>query len=431
MEIFKDKIISNDIIRVLRIRPFLLMMASEFFSQFAFNMQNFVLIFVIYGATHSNTAVSGIILSFTIPAVLFSIFSGVYVDRWDKKKIIFYTHLVRGILLLPFLIPDLPIVYIYFLTFSIAVATQFFIPAESAIIPQLIPKNLIISGNAIFASGIYSTILLGYILSGPALIILGKTYTILFLSLLFFVSTFFVAAIKFSNKKKKYNNQQHSLSSNISFVQQTKEIFSFIRRARKVTHALLMLTIAQAVMFTFAVLGPGYVTTILSAPLESLSWILILPAGAGMGIGVLLMGSIGKRFKQKKLSAVGFLMAGIAFIFLSFGTKFASREFVLTINSYLPSILNITILHIIVVLAFIVGFSVALVFIPSNAIIQLETASQMRGRIYGFLNALVGAVSFLPVVLSGGLADILGVGSVITGVGILMLILSVIFFVFE
>ncbi|MBI2028773.1 MAG: MFS transporter [Candidatus Levybacteria bacterium] len=427
MEILKRSVISNDILRVLRIKPFLLMMASEFFSQFAFNMQNFVLIFVIYGATGSNTAVSGLILSFTIPAVLFSIFSGVFVDRWDKKKIIFFTHLFRGFLILLFLIPNLHIGYMYILVFLIAIATQFFIPAETAIIPQLIPKKLIIPGNAVFVFGLYSTVLLGYILSGPILILIGKNNTIIFLSLFFFISTIFVAAIKFSTRNKSYVREQY-VSKSISIAYETREIFSFIRRARKVMHALLMLTIAQAVMFTFAVLGPGYVTTILSSPLESLSWILIAPAGVGMGIGVILLGSIGKKYKQTRLSAIGFLMVGIAFILLPFGSQFASREFVYVLNSYLPSILHITILHIIIALAFIIGFSISLVFIPSNATIQIETGQEMRGRIYGFLNALVGAVSFIPVILSGGLADILGVGTVILGVGILMVILSIVFF---
>lgn len=428
MEIFKNNIIGNDILRVLRIKPFLLMMASEFFSQFAFNMQNFILIFITYEATHSNTAVSGIILSFTIPAVLFSIFSGVFVDRWDKKKVIFYTHLIRGFLILPFLIPNLPIAFVYVLTFLIAITTQFFIPAESAIIPHLIPKSLIISGNAIFTFGIYSTILLGYILSGPILILMGKSLTVIFLSLLFFVSLFFVAAIKLKYDKKTSQRNNYFSSPKISFIRETKEIFSFIRRAKKVMHALLMLTIAQAVMFTFVVLGPGYVTTILSSPLESLSWILIAPAGIGMIVGVFLLGSIGKKFKQKKLSTLGFLAVGICFILLPFGSKLASRDFVSTINVYLPSILHINILHIIVVLAFIIGFAISLVFIPSNSIIQMETSSQMRGRVYGFLNSLVGGVSFLPVILSGSLADTIGVGAVIFGVGILMITLSGIFF---
>ncbi len=417
MEIFKKKIVSNDILRVLRIRSFLFMMGSEFFSQLAFNMQNFVLIFIIYSATRSNTAVSGVILSFTIPAILLSVFSGVFVDRWNKKKIIFFTNLIRGILILMFLIPNLHIGFMYLLVLLIAIATQFFIPAETAIIPSLIPKKLIISGNAVFVFGLYSTVLLGYILSGPILLLLGRNNTIIFLSLLFFISTFFVTGIKIKNKKKNYIVDKFPVKR-FSLANETKEVFSFIKRARKVMHALMMLTIAQAVMFTFAVLGPGYVTTILASPLESLSWILITPAAVGMAIGVIILGSIGKKFRQTRLSSLGFLMVGIAFILLPFGSKLTHSDLMF----------NLTMLHVIIALAFVIGFSISLVFVPSNATIQMESSEELRGRIYGFLNALVGAVSFLPVIISGGLADLLGVGTVIFGVGILLVLISGIFF---
>ena len=77
------------------------------------------------------------------------------------------------------------------------------------------------------------------------------------------------------------------------------------------------------------------------------------------------------------------------------------------------------------------GFAISLVFVPSNTTIQLETNESMRGRIYGFLNALIGAVSFLPVILAGGLADLLGVATVIIGFGIIMLILGFIFWAFD
>ena len=59
-------------------------------------------------------------------------------------------------------------------------------------------------------------------------------------------------------------------------------------------YALTMLTIAQAVIFMFAVLSPGYAIDILKVQLESLSWILITPAAVGMGAGALILGSIGK-----------------------------------------------------------------------------------------------------------------------------------------
>ena len=425
MEAFKNVIRDNDILRVLRIRPFLFMMLSEFFSQLAFNMQHFVLIFIIYNVTHSNTAVSGMILSFMIPAVLFSVVTGIYVDRWNKKKVLLYTHLIRATLLLPFLIPSLHLGLIYALTFVIAVVAQFSMPAESSIIPQLVPKKLIISANAVFAFSLYGSIIIGYVFSGPMLLWLGKTHTIAFLISLFLISAVFITTIKVANKKKEIMARSlFPTSSYFSVVREAREIFTFLRKVRKVMHALLMLTIAQAVIFMFAVLAPGYVTTILEAPLESLSWILIAPAGLGLGLGAFMLGSIGKKFKHKWISAVGFMVVGIVFILLPFASRVASYGFIQNLNYHLPQIIHVNILHIIVVLAFIIGFAISLVFIPSNATVQIETSEKMRGRMYGLLSSLIGAVSFLPVVLAGGLADLLGVGAVITGVGVLMIILS-------
>ena len=413
---------------VLRIHPFSFMMISEFFSQFAFNMQHFVLIFVIFELTHSNTAVSGIILSFTIPAVLFSLITGVFVDRWNKKNILFLTNVLRGIFLIPFFLPNLHVGFIYTFTFLIAVATQFFLPAESAIIPSLVPKSLLFSANAVFSLGIYITTLLGYIFSGPVLLLLGKTYTFVFLASLFFISALFITLISISknNKRKKIKIQ-----TTPSLTYEAREIFSFIRKTKKVMYALTMLTIAQAVIFMFAVLAPGYATNILKVQLESLSWILIAPAAVGMGGGAVILGSIGKKFNRKWLSSLGFLLAGASFIIFPFLSKVTSHGFVQFLNKILPLFLNITSLHIVVVMAAIMGFAISLVFIPSNTTIQIETDESMRGRVYGLLNALIGAVSFLPVVLAGGLADLFGVATVITGFGILMLLIGIFFLVFE
>lgn len=415
MDTLKNVIKGNDILRVLRIKPFFLMVVSDFLSQLAFNMQHFVLIFVIYGVTRSNTAVSGMIISFMIPAVLFSVIAGVYVDRWNKKKVLLYIHFIRSMLLLPFLILDLHLGYIYTLTFLIAVVTQFFIPAESSIIPSLVPKKLILSANAVFAFGIYGGMLIGYIFSGPILLLLGLTNTIVFLISLFLISALFISMVKFDNRKKESLNENLPLiRNNFSIAEEAGEIFTFIKKAKKVMHALLMLTIAQAVIFIFAVLAPGYVTTILEAPLESLSLILIAPAGLGLGLGAFILGSIGKKFKRKWISAVGFMIVGVVFILLPLASRITSYELV-----------QINILHIIIVLAFIIGFAISLVFIPSNATIQIETREAMRGRMYGLLSSLIGAVSFMPVILAGGLADLLGVGAVITGVGVLMMTLSI------
>jgi MFS family permease len=408
MSAIKRRVLSNDILQTLCIKPFRLMMLSEIFSQIAFNMQHFVLIFIIYGLTHSNTAVSGMILSFMIPAVLFSVFSGIYVDRWDKKKVLLITHLIRAVLILPFFIPNLHLIFIYILTFLIAVTTQFFIPAEYSIIPKLVPQKLIVPANAIFSFGIFGIMLTGYILSGPALLLLGRTNVIALLILLFLVSAVIVSRIQFPDKKKGTIGEDLLMpKNNYSFAKEASEIFVFIKKARRVMHALIMITIAQAVLFIFVVLAPGYVSTILKSPIESLSVILVAPAGIGLGIGAFIFGSKGKKIKHELISSIGFIIVGIVFVLMP-----------------LVSHADVNLLYAIVFMAFLVGFGISFVFIPSNSTIQVETSEEMRGRMYGLLNSLTGAVSFLPVILAGGLADLLGVGVVITSVGVIMAIVG-------
>src|SRR3989344_2496842 len=379
MEVVKKAIIGNDILQVIRVRPFLLMIVSQFFSQLAFNMQNFVLILIVFGLTRSSVSVSGLILSFTISAVLLSVISGVQVDRWDKRKILFFANLIRGILILPLMIADLHVGFIYVITFFVAIVTQFFLPASSAIIPNLVPKNLVISANSVLYMATYSSMFLGYILAGPFLLLWGREYTIIYIVALF---------------------------------RELNEILPFIKKASKVVRAFVVLTIAQSIIFMFAVLGPGYVATVLNVQIENLSLLVIAPAVLGVGAGSFFLGGIGKRLEFKWLSAIGFVLSGI--IFLIF-------PHVRNIASALPTTF---------VLSMLVGFAVSLVFISGHATIQVETSENLRGRIYGLLNATSGTVSFLPVVLAGGFADLFGVGTVVAGSGVLMIALSIFISVF-
>lgn len=410
MRFFRKHIFGNDIVNVLKVPSFASMMLSEFFGQLAFNMQQFVFIFVIYQLTQSNAAVSILVLSFTIPAIVFSLICGAYVDRWNKKSVLFAANIARGILLIPLLLLGFHLGIIYALSFLIAIATQFFLPAESAIIPTLIPKKLILSANAVFALGIYTTIFTGYILAGPILLFMGKTNTIAVLIFLFFVSTLFILAIRVSKKESKPTQQFPGKTLGTSLYKEIKEVFRFIRAARKVTQSLIVLTIAQAVIFTFAVLGPGYVSTILNVQIENLSLILIAPAGVGLIGGAFFLGSVGKKYKAKTLGLIGFVTAGLTFLLFPW------------VENFLPQVFDT--FYVVIFLAVVVGFATSLIFVPAHATIQMETDDTLRGRIYGLLNALIGAVSFLPVVIAGGLADVLGVGIVITVIGILIIIVS-------
>ena len=88
-------------------------------------------------------------------------------------------------------------------------------------------------------------------------------------------------------------------------------------------------------------------------------------------------------------------------------------------------ILDINVLHIMVFLAFILGLANSFVFVPANTILQEKTTDEVRGKIYGFLNSIIGALSLVPIIIVGGLSDLIGVGFVITGIGISILLAGI------
>lgn len=409
----------NLIIKALKVKPFSYLMLSEFFSQFSMNLFNFALLIVVFSVSNSNTAVAGVVMAFTIPNILFGILAGVLVDRWDKKKVLYVSNIIRAALILPLFFFFHSLALVYFFTFMVSLVSQFFIPAETPIIPVLVKKELLLSANAVFGMGIYASIFLAYLLSGPLIILFGKSNIFIFLSLLLLLAAVFAGLIKVKEK-----NIETSTIEVLSFRKELTLLINLIRKTKNLFHSLFSITLSQIIILVFAAIGPGYARQILNIKIESFPILFVTPSIIGVSLGALLIGNSFHRVSRDKLTKFGLLLMGICILLLPYGSKFESRQIVHTINFYLPHILRINVLHIMVFLAFVLGFAISFVFIPANTMLQEETGDEVRGKIYGLLNTLVGLMSIIPVVLVGGLADVFGVKVVITWVGIVVLIIA-------
>lgn len=420
----------NHILEVLKNKQFSFLLASELLSQVAFNMMNFMLLIVVFKLSKSNTAVSGIVLSFTIPAIIFGMLAGVYVDRWNKKKVLFWTNAVRALLLIPLAIFSSNLLLIYFFSFATAIVTQFFIPAETPIIPLLVKKDFLLSANALFGMGIYGSILLAYALSSPFLIFFGQSNAFLALTVLFFLSALFVSLIKIS-KNSKFEEQASVISQennaqyfSLNPFKEFKMALNLLAKTKEIYGSLFLLTISQILILVLAVIGPGFAHQILGIRVDEFPLVFVTPAAFGMVFGAIIIGNFFHNKSRRKMANIGVFLAGLSVLLLPYGSKVTSREFVHTVNTYLPHVFTINILHIVILLAFILGIANALIFVPSNTILQEETSDELRGKVYGALNSLVGIFSLLPIILVGELADIFGVSKVLTGIGMSFLILA-------
>ena len=413
----------NLILKTLRIRPFFFLVVSEFFSQFSMNLFNFALLIVVFSIANSSTAVSGVVIAFTLPSLIFGIFAGVLVDRWNKKTVLFLTNILRALLVIPLAFFHQNLALIYLVTFGVSFITQFFIPAETPIIPILVKKELLLSANALFGMGIYASIFLAYALSGPFLLLLGKGNIFSLLAIFFLIAGFFTSLIKID--KSKLEPKKNLLNQKLPTIREEISIaVDLISKSKILYHALFSLTLSQIIILVFAVIGPGYAAHVLKIKIESFPILFVTPAIIGMAFGALIIGSFLHNKSKSSLTKFGLFLMGLSILLLPYGSQVESRQIIHLINLYLPHLLKINILHIMVILASILGFAIAFIFVPANTSLQEETSDEIRGKVYGVLNSLIGVMSIIPVVVVGGLADLIGVKFVITGIGLVILFIA-------
>lgn len=413
---------NNHLLSALRVRPFLFLWLAEVLSQIASNMTNFILLLVVFSLTGSNTAVSGIMIAFLLPAIFFGIFAGVFVDHQDKKHILTLTNIIRGVILLLLTLFNNDLLGVYALTFAVATATQFFIPAETPMIPLLVEKKLLLSANALFGIAFYGSLLIAYALSGPLLIFLGQRNVFLALSVMFFSASLLSSLIKRSSDIKK----QSKRGKNLTLGGEIKIAMHTIFSSRKIYHSFLLLSLSQILVLVIAVIGPGFARHILQIPVNTFPILFVMPAAIGMGVGAFVLTNYFHSVSKDKIINIGLFTTAVALFLLPFGGEIVSRPLVSQFNTQLPPLLQFSKLHLLTILAFLSGLANAFMFVPANTLIQEETSDEIRGKIYGTLNSLISLLSLLPIVVAGSLADVFGVGRVLSSIGIAVGLIAII-----
>ncbi len=221
-------------------RSFSFLWLSEIFTILAFNLFNFLLLLHVYSLTRSNTAVALVVVSFTLPAILFGILAGVYVDRWSKKKVLLISNIIRGVLLLVLAVFHQNLIAVYVISFLVSLVTQFFVPAETPIIPLIVRKELLYSANALFGLGLYGGAFLAYLLSGPLILLFGEVNTLIILGLMFFVSSIFITGIHIDSKSEKKKKGILSASKS-ALLDEVRTAIDVMRNSREIYNSIFLL----------------------------------------------------------------------------------------------------------------------------------------------------------------------------------------------
>ncbi|HMN26886.1 MAG TPA: MFS transporter, partial [Caldilineaceae bacterium] len=141
-------------------------------SAFGDNVTNLTLLILINALTGSTAALATMTILLAIPQVTVGLVAGVFVDRWDRKRVLLASDLIRGLLVLGFIAVGSTerLWLLYLLAFLQACVGTFFNPARSALMPTLVPADELLAANSAMQTGSLVAQVLG---AGAAGLVVG------------------------------------------------------------------------------------------------------------------------------------------------------------------------------------------------------------------------------------------------------------------
>jgi MFS family permease len=182
---------------LLRQRNFALLWFGGLISLMGDRVLLIALPYFVYQQTGSTFACAVMVAAELLPRLLFGSVAGVFVDRWDRKRVMVITSIAQGIIILPLLLVQSAesrwIVYV--VSFFQTTFAMFFGPAENALLPLLVPEADLLPANSLNALNNNFARLIGRLIGGAILAISGLSGVVLFDSITFVIAGLMIFAI--------------------------------------------------------------------------------------------------------------------------------------------------------------------------------------------------------------------------------------------
>ena len=346
-----------------------------------------------------------------IPALLFTSIGGTFADRFSRKKIIILGDLLKGLAILSlaylfYIKPDSTQLIIAWLLGVVAfssVVQSFFSPAIAASVPELVPKDKLTKANTLGQASVQISQVVGWSLSSTLYVIIGIPLLTLLNGITFIFSAvsemFIIIPQKLPEKTKEISNKASTFKSEF------KEGLKYVWKdggLKKLVFASVLISFFSTPII---LLLPFYIKVVLHVSEAYLGLLFSINA-----IGTLAGSILASVIKAKPRGKTNMIILFMVF------------------NALNPIILGFsTSLILGSLLLFLGGLWSGFIQIHIRTVLQLRTESRIRGRVFGFIGTLSGALTPLAMALSGVIADITGKNiPLIYGTsGIIMLVITV------
>jgi DHA3 family macrolide efflux protein-like MFS transporter len=157
---------------IFRKRNFSLMWLAQLVSTIGSSLTNLAAAILVFRLTGSALNVGLVLIVSALPTLFVGLFAGVFVDRFDHKRILLASDLLRGVLVL--LIPlafnalgnGAGMVAMYGLLFLAATVKQFFDPAWESVLPEIASEEELSRANSFLAISSFGSTAVGFAAAG-------------------------------------------------------------------------------------------------------------------------------------------------------------------------------------------------------------------------------------------------------------------------
>lgn len=395
-------------------RSFVTLVLANLISRFGDSLDSIAFGWMVYVLTGSKLLLGTLLAVNAIPNILFSPFAGVLVDRLKKKTVLVAGYACRGIVVsviaFLFMTNLLKPWHLFVFTFINSTFESFTSPAQSSILPLLLPKELFMTANSMSSSAYKFAELVGLGAAGAIIAVLGISGAIFIDG-----ATFFIAAVLIFFIKVENDASSMAELTIRSYFAELEEGFLFIKNTKLLLVTITLFALINLCLSPVNVMMPAFVKDNLKSGPAMLST-LGISLTLGMILGGLLVAQFGSRFKISTLIIAGFFLTGMNYALLC-----------------LPGnvIHNVTVSSVMSVLSFgLIGLSVPVISSPVHTYVLNVTPREMLGRVSAVLTMVCTCTVPLGCAASGAISEYVSISALFGAMGI-MICLIALFLVFN
>ena len=368
---------------VLRLQPVRRLWLAQIVSIFGDFLAIFAVLSYVSFTLHAKAVqVTLIFVAFMIPFASIGPVAGVFVDRWNVKRTMIASDLIRAILALGLVFAG-TLGQVYAILFLLSTVSTFFVPAQSVTLRTIVPPQGLLAANALMQQAFQIMRIFSPALAGAMVAWFGPSSCYYIDTLSYIFSATMIATLVIAREPVRPAKNSHPLKSVLNDLMAGVR---FIFTHATISFVILAMGAGMVAISCFGPLIAVYVRDELHATSVVFGIINAL-IGVGMIAGTLVMNRFAQRISKTHLALWGLFTMG-AFVLVLAGFKNIAAASVSMFG---------------------VGVGVVFVFVSAQTLMQGLTPMELIGRVSSSVWAVLSIAQLIGLVFSGTLAQVVGI----------------------